>query len=1051
MALVGRSRQLARILAVLAEAAAGEARLALVTGVAGIGKTTLVAAAATRSDLAVAWGTCAERLPAFWPWTVALRAALAGLDREAVTALAGAETADLARLLPELGGGAGGDPPDSDAARLRLFDAVARFLERLARHRPLLVVLDDLHWADPSSLELLDFVTRPHRPVALALVGAFRHDELPGPAARVLAGPMARGELVELRGLSADEVRELVADTAGEATAREWATEIHRRCDGHPFFARQLADLLAEPGAQPDAVPPAVRDVVLHRVERLSPAARSLVEAAAVTGNEVRPDLLAEILDTDPATTADLVDEACRAGVLVRTGGSGHRLAHDLVRETVRSTLTGPERLALHRAVADALERRHERGLAVDPADVARHCAEAVAIDGPQRAVAWARAAAAAERGRLAFDEAAAHLRRARAAVEQGGGRGAQGTTGGLLVDLLVDEADARARGGDPGRARDLLDDARERAAALRDAERLARVALGVQRLGSRFAMPRDEVVGVLEQARAAVEGSGTTVEAQLVAAVARELHHSVPEHRARARPLSEHALGLARRLADPATLATCLLARHDVLWTPGRAAERVGIAREIAELADRAGDAERHAEGLLLTANAMLEAGSPGFRGPLTEFLHATERLGQPRHTYLVLTRRAAVALLDGRLADAAALIDEAGALGERIGEPDTGNVRMSQVVGLARARGEPGELRAAAAAAVAHWVGVPSHAHAVAAGFLALAGDLPAARRALDTVTAMDRWREDRSYLWPVFVGGMATAAARLGDAAVCAQLLAELEPVADACGVNGALVCFVGSNAHWAGLVAGALGRPDHARHRLEQALDVHRRLGAAAWEAETAAELALLGVPGHAERAGELAAELGLGAVAARLARARATRTAADAELRRDGELWFVRHHGSSAHLRDLKGLADLVVLIARAGHDVHVLTLAGAVHRDDDSGPVLDDTARTRYRRRVAELDRVLAAGPDPASAARVAAERRALVAQLSRAQGLGGRTRALGAGTTERARKAVTARLRDAIRRIAAELPELGEHLNRSVVTGTTCRYEPHAALTWQL
>jgi hypothetical protein len=147
--------------------------------------------------------------------------------------------------------------------------------------------------------------------------------------------------------------------------------------------------------------------------------------------------------------------------------------------------------------------------------------------------------------------------------------------------------------------------------------------------------------------------------------------------------------------------------------------------------LAERTGDAERHAEGLLLTANALLEDGSAAFRAVLTGYLSAAESFGQPRHDYLALTRRGALALIDGRLDDAARLIGEASALGDRIGEPDTGNVRMSQLLGLARARSDPDQLRATAAEAISWWVGVPSHAHAVAAGLLAQAGDLEPARQ--------------------------------------------------------------------------------------------------------------------------------------------------------------------------------------------------------------------------------------------------------------------------------------------------------------------------------
>lgn len=1079
MAFVGRVRALSRLLATVEEASRGRARMVLVCGEAGIGKTTLIAEASARSDLLVGWGTCADadRTPAFWPWTVALRTLLAALEPTDADALTRIDRAELARLLPEViepppdatNGNPPGTqtvdgPPDTEAARLRLFDAVARFLERLARHRPTMLVLDDLQWSDPSSLRLLRFVAQPHRPVPLVVVGAYRHDELGPDTTRAMAAMASYGETIQLHGLSPDEVCELVTDAAGSTAAASWAAEVHRRTDGHPFFVRQLTELLADPTQRPSRVPEASRDLVTRRVERLSPGCRAVVEAAAVAGNELLPDVLGEVCDLDPATVALLVEDGVRAGVLTRDDADRARLAHDLFRETIAAGLPAPLRLALHQRLADALEHRHSRGITVVPADLARHCAAAVPLEGGERAVHWARTAARAERARLAFGEAAAHLSRARRAVEDTG----DARAGGLLVDLLVEEADDRGRTGNPDRARDLLDDATDRATALGDAERLGHVALGVHRLGARFAMPRDAVIEVLDTARAALHGTGTALEAQLTASLARELHHSVPAQRPRARPLSEHAIALARGLDDPHTLAACLLARHDVLWTPGRAADRIGVAREITELAARTGDTERHAEGLLLTANALLEDGSAAFRAALTDYLYATDQFGQPRHEYMALTRRAAIALIDGRLDDADDLITAVSRLGDRIGEPDTGNVRMSQLLGLVRARGEPEQLRATAAEAIRWWTGVPSHAHAVAAGFLALAGepdDLERARRALDTVLALGTWRADQSYLWSVFIGAMATAAARLEDRALCAELLTELEPMTHTCGVNGAVVCFMGSNAHWAGILARALGRTDDAQRWLEQALTVHQRLGAAVWEAETSLELAKLDtsspvtIGNHAARAAQLATALGLEGVTARLATAHgAPPTAApdirDAELCRDGEMWRVRHRTSSAHLRDLKGLADLAMLLSRPGTDVHVLELAGAGSHDRDSGTLLDATARGAYRRRLTEIDEDLAAAhadDDTGRTQHLDTQRAALIAELSHAAGLTGRSRTLGTSTTERARKAVTARLRDAIHRIEGVLPELGAHLDRSVVTGTTCRYTPAEHLTWTL
>ena len=316
-----------------------------------------------------------------------------------------------------------------------------------------------------------------------------------------------------------------------------------------------------------------------------------------------------------------------------------------------------------------------------------------------------------------------------------------------------------------------LLDDARQRATAVGDGQRLGRVgarACNGSARGSRCPATPSSRCWRRRSPRCAAPAPRWRP--QLTAGLARELHHSVPEHRARARPLSEQAIALARRLDDPETLARlpARAPRRAVDAGPGSAAGRPSPGRSRSSpSAPR--DPERHAEGLLLTANALLEEGSATFRSVLARYLHAAEQLRQPHHDYLAATRRGALALIDGRLDDAETLIDGASALGERIAEPDAGNVRMSQLLGLVRARREPAMLRATAADAVRWWVGVPSHANAVAAGLLVMAGDdadLDAARRALDTVVALDTWRTDRSYLWSVFVGAMTTAAIGLRD---------------------------------------------------------------------------------------------------------------------------------------------------------------------------------------------------------------------------------------------------------------------------------------------
>jgi hypothetical protein len=324
---------------------------------------------------------------------------------------------------------------------------------------------------------------------------------------------------------------------------------------------------------------------------------------------------------------------------------------------------------------------------------------------------------------------------------------------------------------------------------------------------------------------------------------------------------------------------------------------------------------------------------------------------------------------------------------------------------------------------------------------------------------VLALGTWREDRSYLWSVFVGGLTVAAAGLGEVDLSRELLEELIPLAGACGVNGAVVCFTGSHAHWAGVAAKALGQDDRARDLLLRALRVHERIGARSWEAETCAELAELDpeTETYRDRAAELADELGLMGVAARVGGGAAARSSnpADALCHHDGDVWNIAYRDRSVRLRDAKGLHDLAALLAHPGENIHVLDLAGSALRGSDSAsPVLDAQARAEFRRRITDLDEDLAeaqADHDLGRIERVETEREALLAELRRATGNTGRDRGLGTSTDQRARKAVTARLRDTIRRIEAALPDLGRHLDSSITTGNFCRYQPAEPLTWDV
>ncbi|MEX1162100.1 MAG: AAA family ATPase [Nitriliruptor sp.] len=1030
--IVGRSGPLQRLGEAMAASAQGRRSATLVSGEAGIGKTSLVRSAieASTVELVVGWGTCwpGGGAPGFWPWMQVFADLARSVGSQAVREAAGPDRDLLSVLVRDLGpvGEASGDP---EGNRLLLLDAAVRWLEALTVDRHIGVVLDDLQWADPSTLDLFDHVLASPVTARLMLVGAYRHNELDGETRPRVARLASRADHVHLDGLTVEAVEELVGAIGGPAVS---AAALHRRTGGHPLFVSELARLSDEDGDR--RLPSVVTDAVGRRIDALPEETRRTLESASVLGNRLLPDVLATVDGEALAVIIDRLSPAIDAGVLRTTAQDGTWFAHDLFREALYDRLDATQRSLLHGLVADALAERSRRGGDVPPSDLARHYAKAATSRGGKGAIHWARQAAADERRRSAFTEAAGHLLRARQSVVDAG----CSIEPDVLVRLLIEEAGDRARSGDPDGARSLLAGA---AKAAPDPARQADVALAVQRLGAKFAAPRDAIIGQLETALEAVTGLDLAREARLTAALARELQHSVSGDRARAGPLSERAIVLGRRSNDDETLAACLLARHDGLWGPGTGAERAQLGHEIATVGSRLGATDCVAEGLLLEANGLLESGSAGFRPVLARWLALLDARDEPRDRYMTATRRAALALLDGDTGRAETLMEEAARIGERIHEPDTGNVLMSQRVALARARDDPDELRALAGDAVRWWTGSPVLAYGVAAGAYTAAGDLVAAGRAVATVAACGGWQSEGSYLRSVLVSHLAEAATALGDHELCRDLLTDIEHLTDSCGVNGAIVAFAGPFAHTAGILAGGLGDLRTADAMLRQSVATARRLGAEVWVRQGTAALETLSTdePEPANRS--------------------ATRpTAAVASLTRSNGVWSISWRAEHAHLPHLKGLADIATLVRLRGQEVPALQLAGGASASAGaSDQLIDRDALHAYRQRLNELAVEIDRAADDADLGRVQRlqdEREHLLAEVGRATGLGGRLRNSPNDPAERARKAVTARIRDVIGRLATTAPVLAAHLDRSIRTGLRCSYVPlgeDAEITWEV
>ena len=311
--LAGRADALRTARAALDAALAGDGRLVLVAGEPGIGKSAVLGELAREAGgrgalvlAAVCWDGPA--VPAYRPWIQLLRAARA----------AGAELGPAADLIERPA--VPGTPMSAADARFRLAESVVAVLAGLAAHQPLVVVVDDLQWADEQSLRLLEFAAAHLRYARVLLLGAYRDTELAMP-------PTDRGTVLPLSGLDPAGVAAVVAAVTGDRPDPGLVERLHRRTGGNPFFVRELARLgLAA------AAPGTVRDALERRLARLSGPCAELVSVAAVGGPRIRPVLLGRVLparyDVD-----ELVDEAVRARVLVRTA-DGPRFAHDLFRET---------------------------------------------------------------------------------------------------------------------------------------------------------------------------------------------------------------------------------------------------------------------------------------------------------------------------------------------------------------------------------------------------------------------------------------------------------------------------------------------------------------------------------------------------------------------------------------------------------------------------------------------------------------------------------------------------------------------------------------------
>lgn len=1039
---VGRISELQEVTAALAlDSVPRSVPTVVVVGPAGIGKTRLVEelggrAAGMGAD--VHWARCwnGPGTPALWPWNQLL--------------------SQLA--LPPVDTGRGSD---RFAAYIASIDAA----RDAADGRAVVLVVDDVQWADAATLELLHLLARDASPGGLALVVTLREPEAIGAEATDRLVALEReATTVRLGGLPLDDVRRL-AHELGALPDGMSVDELHRRTGGNPFFVGEL--VRSRRGDVHGALPPGIRAAVGHHLDLVAAPVRRLLGAAAVQGRVFEPAVLATAAGLDPLEVEAHLRTARDVGLAAPVDAATWEFHHALIGEYLVGELTPHDLAGHHLRTADAIADVHGHDTPWWAGAIATHLLAAGSLCASERLLEAARTAARSAARQLAWEDQSRYLAHAVEAAR------ATSASPEVLVELLVERCEAEKQLRRLDVAHDLAAEAVTIARGLADPRPLARVALAFP--PDVDAIEIDDISDpdqrpVRDEALAALGDADPKLRARLQAALALSLYWETPtgdraeSHRlsaARRDELTADALASARRLGDDRTLAIALNARIYANWGPAARADRPALAEELINVASRLGDADLALSGRVWRVVELLEQGR---LHDADRYIGAFERdarqIRSRLHLWTVARWRANRAVMDGRLDAAEQLAETALTLGCEIMPAEVAFHFYATTTGpIHYLRATLGDVLGYLRDTAAESPNVPAWQVGVAVA-AANVGDLDLARRHIEPVVAGDFAALPRDLNFVPTMRLVANVAYLLDDATLGAAAYAELVPYSGRLAIHGTGYASYGAIDLALGEAAAAMGDTARARAHFEAARDQLRPTGSPYVHI---AELFLgrllaMSDPDAGRRYLVMARDGFAGAgLPSRVGEAAAALDELDARRRVDlvatGGHWQLRRHGAPAvELPPLKGFRALAELVIRPGEAVPALDLAAVLEGRAPgpravpaSEPLLDGRAIREFQRRATELrvqlDRADAAG-DPERSARLADELAAVAAALDEGRGFGGR-RATMRSDADRARVNVTKHIRRTIARLAEHDAALADHLAEAVTTGAECSYSP--------
>jgi class 3 adenylate cyclase len=898
---VGRTAERERLTRLIDDASEGNRRLALISGEPGIGKTRLsthTAMEAHSQGRVVLYGRCDEELAIpYGPWLEALAHYVEHGPEAVLRAHIERHGGELARVVPQLAERLRSIPPpretDADTERYLLWGAVVGLLREGSRDEPLVLILDDLHWADKPTLLLLKHVVSQGQGLRALVIATYRESDLVRghPLTEVLADlhPEQGVERIALRGLDEANIVEIMERAAGhelDDASRDLAKELLRESDGNPFYTAELLRHLLESGGvyRKDSgrwtvngelselgLPASVREVVGRRVERLGEDVNKQLSVAAVIGRDFDVDLLLAVSERSEDELLELLEQAVAASVLVESASVTGRFsfAHALINHTLYEDLGNTRRARLHRRIAEALEELLGAEPGARVSELAHHWSRATTTVDLPRAVRYARMAGERALTELAPDEGLRWFSQALELQSQEAQPDRR-----ERCELLIGLGGAQLQIGDTG-SRETLLEASRIASALADAELAARAALTNNRgESSAFGQIDRERLAAIERAIELDDPPNPGRRARLLALQAAELQWDSDFKRRWA--LAEEAISLARSTGDVRTLAEVLRRAHIAFWSSETLELRSALVTELAECA-----AEVQDPALQFWAHGVevyVYGGKGEFEG-LQDALRReqliAEELGQPTLRWVATWHAAAWQLLHGDLAAAERLAERAFAIGQEGGEPDAVFIYGAQLITIRVYQGRGEEI-------VEMLEQTASAQPDVAAWSAGLASTLCWLDRRADAAAILEHAAKD-SFENVLPAAADLTALLLYADAAAqtgnsdAASILHELiEPRADQ-------IDWTGSNGYgharmYLGLLAAVLGNHEQTDAHLAFACEFQEAngmlLGAArahlGWAEALAARGETAPAREHAARALELSREHGYGAFEARAA-------------------------------------------------------------------------------------------------------------------------------------------------------------------------------------